>query len=289
MRIGMRINLPQVRNNTLHYHNGDLAHTLEMLARLGYDSVELDLKHPDEVNVPALRRLLRDNGLDWCGIGTGRIWVEDGLTFTNPNPAIRREAVARMCSLIELGAEFGAIPMIGLARFGPEGLEDPDRSWGCMMEGLHTCAETAERCGGMAMIENVNRYLAPRLRTVAEVIAVLREVNSPRLRLHYDTYSAFLEERTLYGSLVQAFPYLCYVHISDGNRAAPGWGLIDFSEAIGVLAALGYEGPLVCEVLMTPTPQEVAEHSIQFLRGLLKKHGVQIKKAFHSGVAGSIQ
>ncbi len=278
MRIGMRINTPQVENHSLHYSNGDLAHTLETLARLGYDSIEIDVKHPDEINVPMLRRLLNDNGLDWCGIGTGRMWIEDGLTFTNPNPTIRKEAVARMCALIELGAEFGAVPMIGMARFGPEGLQDPDRAWNYMMEGIYACAETAEKCNGLGMVENITRYLAPRLHTVAEIIAVLEEIHSPNLKLHYDTYSAFLEERTLYGSIVQAFPHLCYVHISDGNREAPGWGRIDYSEIIGVLAALGYEGPLVCEVLMTPSPQEVAEHSIQFIRSLLKKHGVQIKK-----------
>ena len=278
MRIGMRISTPQVENNSLHYRNGDLAHTMESLARMGYDSVELDVKHPDEINVQEIRRLLDDYELDWCGTGTGRMWVEDGLTFTHPNAEIRNEAVARMCGIIELGAEFGAIPMIGLARFGPEGLEDPDRAWNYMMDGLYACAQTAEKCGNFGMIENITRYLSPRLHTVAEVIEVLDEINSPALKLHYDTYHAFLEERTLYGSLVTAATYLCYVHISDGNREAPGWGLIDYSEIIGVLAAVGYEGPLVCEVLMTPTPQAVAEHSIQFMKSLLSKHGVEIKK-----------
>ena len=278
MRVGMRISTPQVKNNTLHYRNGDLATTIESLARMGYDSVELDVKHPNEVDVPELHRLLDENGLDWCGTGTGRMFVEDGLTFTHPNPQIRHEAVARMCGIIELGAEFGAPPMIGMARFGPEGLEDPQRSWDYMMEGIDACARTAEQCGGLAIIENITRYLSPRLHTVSEIIAVLEEVDSPALKLHYDTYHAFLEERTLYGSLVAAAPYLGYTHMSDGNREAPGWGLIDFSEVIGVLAAVGYDGALVCEVLMTPSPDAVARHSIQFLRSLLAKHNVETTK-----------
>lgn len=279
MRVGMRISTPHVKNNVLHYRNGDLATTIESLARMGYDSIELDVKHPDEVDVPELHRLLDDNGLDWCGTGTGRMWVEDGLSFTHSNPEMRREAVARMCGIIELGAEFGAVPMIGLARFGPEGLEDPERSWGYMMDGMYACAKTAEQCGNIAVIENITRYLSPRLHTVAEVVDVLEKVASPALKLHYDTYHAFLEERTLYGSLVAAAPYLGYIHMSDGNREAPGWGLIDFSEVIGVLAALGYDGALVCEVLMTPDPEKVARHSIQYLRGLLDKHHVKITKA----------
>ena len=275
----MRISTPQVQNNVLHYRNGGLAETLESLARMGYDSVELDVKHPDEVDVQELHRLLDSTGLDWCGTGTGRMWVEDGLSFTDPDPQVRSEAVSRMCGIIELGAEFGAVPMIGLARFGPEGVDYPERAWEYMMNGMYACAQTAEKCGNLAVIENITRYLSPRLHTVAEIVEVLDEIDSPALKLHYDTYHAFLEERTLYGSLVTAGPYLGYTHMSDGNREAPGWGLIDFSEVIGVLAALGYEGALVCEVLMTPNPEEVARHSIQFLRSLLNKHHVEITKA----------
>jgi 5-keto-L-gluconate epimerase len=278
MRVGMRTATPQVKTPSLHYRNGDLPHSLEVLARLGYDSVELDVKDPREVDVQQMHRLLNDNGLDWCGIGTGRILVEDGLSFTDPRPAVRREAVQRMCSLIELGAEFGAIPMIGLARHDNQGLNDPQTSWKLMMEGIAACAERAEKCRHLAMLENITRYMHPVMHTTAQVISVIEEINSPAIKLMYDTYHAFLEERSLYGSLVAAAPHLCYVHISDGNREAPGWGLIDYSEVIGVLAALGYRGPLVCEVLMTPNPQTVAEHSMQFLDSLLQKHGVAREK-----------
>ena len=274
MRIGMRVATPEVRNPSLHYSSGDLAHTLASLAHMGYDSVELDIKDPREVDVKQMHRLLNDNGLDWCGIGTGRMLVEDGLSFTDPQAAVRKEAVRRMCGLIELGAEFGAIPMVGLARHDNKGLNDAQTSWAWMMEGLAACAEQAERCSHLAMLENITRYMHPVMHTVAQVISVLDEINSPAIRLMYDTYHAFLEERSLYGSLVAAGPRLCYVHASDGNREAPGWGLIDYSEVVGVLKALGYDGPVVCEVLMTPDAETVARHSIQFLDGLFKKHNL---------------
>lgn len=279
MRIGMRIYTPPVQDASLHYKNGDLAHTIESVAKLGYDSVEIDVKHPREINVQEIRRLLNDNGLDWCGIGTGRMYVEDGLSFTDPDPGKRKEAVGRMCSLIELGAEFGAIPMIGLARYGREGVREPQTSHQLMMEGLYVCAETARKCGHIAMVENITRYLTPALNTVAETMAVLDEIDSPHLQFMYDTYHAHLEERSMFGSLVAGARRLCYVHMSDGNREAPGWGLVDFSEVVGVLAALNYRGPIVCEVLMTPDHQRVAEHSIQFLQSLLDKHGVQRVKS----------
>ena len=275
MRIGMRVGTPDLEDASLHYVNGNLAHTLEAVARMGYDSVELDIKDPGEVNVPELHRLLDATGLDWCGMGTGRMAAEDGLTFTDPRTDVRRQAVDRMCRLIELGAEFEAIPMIGRARCDTEGLTDPQTQRELMMEGLAACAEFAEQCSHLVMVENITRYVNPSLHTVAEIISVLKTINSPALKLMYDTYHAFLEERSLYGSLVASGPYLCYVHIADSNREAPGWGLIDYSEVIGVLAAMGYTGPLVCEVLMTPNPQAVAEHSVQFLRPLLQKHGVR--------------
>jgi 5-keto-L-gluconate epimerase len=274
MRIGMRIGTPSLTDASLHYRNGDLAHTVESCARLGYDCVELDLKDPAEIDRRALRRVLDANGVDWCGMGTGRVAAEDGLTFTDPDPEMRRKAIERICRLIELGAEFGAIPMIGRVRCDTQQLADPRTQRVRMMDGLHACAEFAEKCGGTAMLENIARYINPSLNTVSETLAAIEEIGSPRIKMMYDTYHAWLEERSFYGSLVACGRALCYVHISDSNREAPGYGLIDYSEVIGVLHAMSYAGPIVLEVLMTPDPETVARDSIQLLGSLCRKHGV---------------
>jgi 5-keto-L-gluconate epimerase len=274
MLIATRIGTPDLEDASLHYRRGDLAHSIEACAELGYDSVELDLKDPEEIDRKALRRILDANGLTWCGMGTGRIAAEDGLTFTDPDPEVRRRAIDKVCRLIELGAEFGAIPMIGRARCDTQQLADPQTQHARMMEGLHACAEFAATCGGTAMLENIAHYINPSLNTVAQTMAAIREIGSPHLKMMYDTYHAWLEERSFYGSLVACGADLCYVHISDSNREAPGYGLIDFSEVIGVLHAMGYTGAVVLEVLMTPDPETVARHSIQLLSSLFEKHGV---------------
>ncbi len=275
MRIGMRIGTPDLEDASLHYRRGDLAHTIEACARLGYDSVELDLKDPSEIDRKALHHVLDANGVDWCGMGTGRLAAEDGLTFTDPDPEIRRRAVEQICRLIELGAEFGAVPMIGRVRCDTQQLADPATQRARMMDALHACAEFAEKCGGTAMLENITRYINPSLNTVAETMSAIEEIGSPHIKMMYDTYHAWLEERSFYGSLVACGQTLCYVHISDSNREAPGYGLIDYSEVIGVLQAMGFDGPIVLEVLMTPDAETVANDSIRLLSSLCRKHGVQ--------------
>lgn len=275
MRIGMRIGAPDLEDASLHYRRGTLFQSIEALAVMGYDSVELDLKHPEEIELNGLRRSLRDNNVTWCGMGTGRLAAEDGLTFTDPRPEVRRSAIEAVCRLIELGAEFGAIPMIGRVRHDTQNLADRQTQYQRMVEGLSICAEHAVKCGHVAMLENITRYVNPSCNTVADTLSCIRQVNSPGLKMMYDTYHGWLEERSFYGSIVECGSELVYVHLSDSNREAPGYGLIDYSEVVGVLKAMGYRGPLVCEVLMTPDCETVAKDSVRLMRSLLEKHRVE--------------
>lgn len=275
MLIGMRVGTPDLDDASLHYRRGTLFQSIEALARMGYDCVELDLKDPTEIDIPGLRQTLRDNNITWCGMGTGRLAAEDGLTFTDPRPEIRRRAIEGVCRLIELGAEFGAIPMIGRVRHDTANLSDRQTSYARMVEGLRMCAEHAVKCGHVAMLENITRYVNPSCNTVAATQSCIREVNSPGLKMMYDTYHGWLEERSFYGSIVECGQELVYVHLSDSNREAPGYGLIDYSEVVGVLKAMGYRGPLVCEVLMTPDCEAVARDSLRLMRLLLEKHGLR--------------
>jgi 5-keto-L-gluconate epimerase len=277
MLTGMRVGAPDLEDASLHYRRGSLFDSIAALAEMGYDAVELDLKDPDEVDVNALRRVLRDNNITWCGMGTGRLAAEDGLTFTDPNPDIRRRAIEAVCRLIEMSAEFGAMPMIGRVRHDVQNLSDRDTQYRRMVEGLTICAAHAVKCGHVAMLENITRYINPSCNTVAATMQCIREVNSPGLKMMLDTYHCWLEERSFYGSIVECGSELVYVHMSDSNREAPGYGLIDYSEVIGVLKAMGYSGPLVCEVLMKPDCESVAEDSLALMRSLLTKHGVRAR------------
>src|SRR5713226_4862007 len=94
----------------------DLQANIARLAELGYDGVELAVRDPESLDVQAVKRMLDAHHLRVPAIGTGQAFVEEGLSFTDPDASVRKRASARIESHIALAREFGAIVIIGLIR-----------------------------------------------------------------------------------------------------------------------------------------------------------------------------
>src|SRR5438876_1071157 len=62
-------------------------------AALGYDAIEIMPRAVDDPKPGSLRTLTAQHGLTIAGIASGFLAVEQGLTFTHPDPEIREEAV----------------------------------------------------------------------------------------------------------------------------------------------------------------------------------------------------
>src|SRR5512144_1659913 len=95
---------------------GDLDTNLAAIASLGYQGVELAIRDPGLVHASALEGLTRAHNLIVPAIGTGQAWGEEGLSFTDPDASIRRQAIERIKSHVPLAARFGALIIIGLIR-----------------------------------------------------------------------------------------------------------------------------------------------------------------------------
>src|SRR5512143_3518164 len=87
---------------------GDLDTNLSKIAALGYQGVELAIRDPNLVDVDALERLVTSHHLVVSAIGTGQAWGEEGLSFTDPDAAIRRSAIERVKSHIPVAERLGA-------------------------------------------------------------------------------------------------------------------------------------------------------------------------------------
>ncbi len=73
---------------------GDFEDNVKRIAELGYDGVELAIRDPRLVDADALIATLQRYGLAVPAIGTGQAWGEEGLSFTDPDPAVRAAAIA---------------------------------------------------------------------------------------------------------------------------------------------------------------------------------------------------
>jgi len=74
-------------------YEGDLAQGVTQAASLGYDGVELHIADPAAVDAPALEAALRASSLRLTAIGTGRAYVNDGLSLTDADEGRRRAAI----------------------------------------------------------------------------------------------------------------------------------------------------------------------------------------------------
>ncbi len=241
------------------------------LAALGYDGVELAVRDPAWLDVQAVQRVLDKHRLIVPAIGTGQAFVEEGLSFTDPDESVREAAVQRIISHIALARRFNAIVILGLIR-GKAGAirgtagairESPLR------DAMKRVAQNASESGVRLAIEPINRYETNLVNTVAEALALIDEIGADNVGILFDTFHTNIEEPRIEESLRACGSRLFHVHIADSNRWAPGAGHIDFARIFATLREMNYNGWLSAEILPKPDAARAAERTMRAMRALL--------------------
>src|SRR4030042_797115 len=131
--------------------------SIRKVAELGYDAVELHIRDPREIDVGGIEKLLKQYRLPVPTIGTGQAYGEEGLSFADPDPEIRQQAVQRIKDQIDLAAKLN-IPMvtIGLIRGTVKPGVDKDQAEEYVRECLVKCLD--HKPAIILIIEPLNRY-----------------------------------------------------------------------------------------------------------------------------------
>jgi len=247
---------------------GDLEANLERIAALGYGGVELAIRDPRSVDLDKLGRLTRACGLSVPAIGTGQAWGEEGLSFTDPDPAIRRAAIERIQSHVPGAARFGAVLIVGLIRgtFTP-GVEAA-RAMDWLVEALHVCCASALPHGVRLALEPINRSETTLVNTAAQGRELIERLGADNFGLLLDTFHMNIEEQSIETTTEQCGARIFHFHVADSNRWYPGAGHLDFKSILRTLAATGYPGWISGEFLPEPDAGEAARKSILYLQGL---------------------
>lgn len=248
---------------------GDVDRALRAASDLGFDGVEISLGSADEIDVEGLAGMLTDRGLELSAVGTGRMFLEDGLSFTHGDASVRTAAVERIRGLIGLGARFDAPVIIGLVRGAVEPscgdrLVEYDR----LIECLRDCAETAGDTGVSLVVEAINRYETVFQNTAEQTMQLIEEVDRPSLGILLDVFHMNIEEVSISQAVRDAGSRLRYAHVADSNRWAPGLGHVDYPPLLDALRSVGYDGWLSAEVLPVPSDAEAAEQIRRFFDAL---------------------
>ena len=269
MKLALTATTPDVKFGPILFRTS-FDETFATASELGYDGVELHLRRADLVEVEDLRRLMDRYGLEVPTIGTGLAAGMDGLTFTDPDPEVRRRAVDRIKGQISLASRLGAAVIIGFiyGRLGDAGDERRLREdYG--LAGLSECAREAEQHGVMLFLESINRYENDHLNTVAEALDIVGRIDTPNLKILADTFHMNIEEVDLAETITKAGTGLGHLHLADSNRWAPGYGHLDVAPVLAALKGMGYNGYLSFEVLPLPDPLTAAREGAGLVRRLL--------------------
>ncbi len=247
----------------------DLEANIARLAELGYDGVELAVREPAMLDVQAVKRMIDKHKMHVPAIGTGQVYVEEKLSFTDANASIRSSAAKRLESHISLASEFNAIVIIGLIRGMVHPPVSTDEAHASLVDALRSLSRAASARNVRLAIEPINRYETNLLNTVDETLALTEKVGADNLGILFDTFHANIEEPHPEASLQSCGSRLFHLHIADSNRWAAGWGHTDFEPIIAILRKMKYSGWLSAEILPKPDIQAAQEQSIRAMKTMV--------------------
>jgi sugar phosphate isomerase/epimerase len=185
-----------------------------------------------------------------------------------------RAAVRHMRSQLSMISAVGATTAVAPISYGqPLDRQSPDEEHDraederrVLLDALAEVAEHADREGVVLALEPLNRYENHLFNTLADAVALCKEIGLPSVRVAADTYHMNIEEGDPAGALLAAAPWLGHVQLSDSNRLEPGQGHLDWWLLLGTLNAVGYAGWLALECGLSGSAAETLPRSVSLVR-----------------------
>lgn len=247
---------------------GDFEVNINKIAGYGYHGVELAVRDPTLVDHDELAASVSRNNLAVPAIGTGQIWGEEGISFTDADPKIRRAAIERIKSHIPLASRLNAVIILGLVRGITPEHQSRERSTEYLIEALQECSVAASLKGVKYALEPLNRYETDLINTVAEGLDLIDRVGEENFGLLLDTFHMNIEEPSIEESIRICGDRIFHFHVADSNRWYPGAGHLNFRQILERLFETGYEGFVSGEFMPCPDADSAAEKSIRYLQSL---------------------
>lgn len=268
MKLSIVLSTQPAKFNALAY-KGQLAENISKIKALDYDGVELAVRDPGLLNLSILKDILRENELPVPAIGTGQAYGEEKLSFTDPDEKIRRRAIERIKSHIQLADHFGAVVIIGLVRGKVGSGVDERQAERWLIEALSECA--SENINTKIVIEPINRYETDLINTVKSGLNFLDKLKQENIGLLLDMFHMNIEEPSIHDSMIMAKDRLFHFHVADSNRWYPGAGHLDFKAVIETLDKINYHGFVSAEIMPMPDADTAARKTVENMKKLIRK------------------
>jgi hydroxypyruvate isomerase len=195
------------------------------------------------LDASAIRRLADENGLATVQFAPEAPWFSD--------PARHGELVKMIETTIADARILGCTQFTLVGHHNVEGMTREAMLAG-YTTGLMRIAPMLEAAGITALVEPFNtvNHLNHLLNGSRPAYAMVKAVNSPRVKLLWDFYHMQLEDGDLIQKFKAGFDQMAYVQVGDvPGRHEPGTGEINHANLIHAIRALGYKGKIGLEFM----------------------------------------
>lgn len=223
----------------------------------GFDAVEF-WWHPDW-NADEVVKTIRELGLTVALHNMHAGNMPGGERGFANDPARQAEWREAFQAAAELSQQVGNTRINCLA--GRDlGTLSVDAQLACVEENYRWALPVAEQHGVSIYLEPLNTFDSPGYLwpTTESALSFMRRINSPRLRLQYDTYHmGRMEGADVAGAVRAQIAQIGHVQIADiPDRHEPGSGQIDWRGFFGALEDLKYDGYIGLEYVAATTAEE---------------------------------
>lgn len=228
---------------------------LAAAGQAGYDFVEISIDESDErlarLDWPASKRAALRQSIANTGVRIMTMCLSGHRKYPlgSHSPDIRRQGQNILYKAIAFAGDIGlrVVQVMGYDVFYEASDEETHANF---MEGLQLGAQWAGQAGVMLGLENLD---TPYVENLRQALAIIREIDSPWLRLYPDIGNLAAAGYSPPDELELARKQVLGIHVKDALpriiRGVPfGEGIVPFRETFRTLAETGFWGMLGVEI-----------------------------------------
>ena len=261
--------VPEIQGSP-HIPGKDLDHICKRISEIGCDGIEIFPRNGKEIDRSMLKELLQKYNLKLCVFGSGAGKVLQKLTFTSPDPDIRKRAVEFIAGIIDAAAEFGSQIMVGSMQDSARSGVTREQAMEWLIECLNQMAKIAKEKDVTLVFEPINRYETNLINTLQQGVEIIKSVDYKNVLLVADLFHMNIEESSISDSIIDAGEHIGHFHFVDSNRKAPGFGHINFQEVGSAVKQINYSGYFSVEALPVPDMETVLRQSMGVFKNSIK-------------------
>lgn len=268
MKFSYMVVSDDIQGNLVTGLKGDYDHLFNIISSSGYQGVEFLIKNPFSINIQNIRKLLDKYNLELPVICTGEIYGEDGLSFGDPDPTIRKEAINRTIETMKIAEEFNSHVNIGRLRGRfIDGVRKGDTiNWST--EGFLKCAESNRNVN--ILLEPINHKVSNFILTTQEGVEFIKELNKPNIRMMLDYIHMEIENEDFQESISISKELIDHIHVCDSDRKPLGLGDYDITDFADLVNDTDYDGYISVEAFDNGEYKSYIKNSLDIMKNTFR-------------------